>query len=619
MVLAKENRAELEKVLKYYDGKDSISRMKYDAACFLIENMPGKHTLTCTEFEKIKSEIYTLALEQNCSPYRAFELLEEKYGQLEDSKFEKIYDIDVITAEYLIKNIEFAFKVWLEAPWGEHISFERFCEEILPYRVDNEPLEDWRELFYNTFQPILESHLKIDNSVRACQYIYVELSKKNWLFDVKLLFPHLGAKTLLESRYGNCMDRCDLVVYAMRSVGIPCGIDFLMQSPEKKNPKHFWNYMTDEKDRCIAFAIEDMMPDTIRQQPHYRIGKVHRKCFASQDESYVLKLGLENIPPNFRDLYMKDVSVLYFPDERMDIPIDIADGIIYLNVFNNKDWIPIGTIPVKNKRARLEHFEPNIVYLLSRYNNEKSEKLYIPFIYNGMGIYHFLWADTTQLQTIRIDRKYPSSDRLRLFQERLLGGQFQGANGPDFNDSQLLYMIDTIPELAYQNVYINNNNKQFKYLRYLSGKNGHCDIAEIDFFDKDGKQVQKGKVIGNSVSFWNDPTIKIESVFDGDPLSYFSANDPDGAWVGLELEKPTYIGRIRYLGRNDDNGIRIGDEYELLYFSEEGWKTLGKQTALDSPLVYENVPKGALFWLRNLRRGSEERVFTYENGKQVWW
>jgi hypothetical protein len=36
-------------------------------------------------------------------------------------------------------------------------------------------------------------------------------------------------------------------------------------------------------------------------------------------------------------------------------------------------------------------------------------------------------------------------------------------------------------------------------------------------------------------------------------------------------------------------------------------------------LSYENAPINALFWLRNHTAGVEERIFTYENGEQVWW
>ena len=89
--------------------------------------------------------------------------------------------------------------------------------------------------------------------------------------------------------------------------------------------------------------------------------------------------------------------------------------------------------------------------------------------------------------------------------------------------------------------------------------------------------------------------------------------------MGMDVGSPVEIKEIRYIGRNDDNGIRRGDHYELFYFSEEGWKSLGMQIGEDNCLIYHNVPKGALFWLRNLTRGIEERIFTFENGKQVWW
>jgi hypothetical protein len=40
--------------------------------------------------------------------------------------------------------------------------------------------------------------------------------------------------------------------------------------------------------------------------------------------------------------------------------------------------------------------------------------------------------------------------------------------------------------------------------------------------------------------------------------------------------------------------------------------------------VFENINKNTLwlprlYLLQNLTKGKEERIFTYENGKQVWW
>jgi hypothetical protein len=87
----------------------------------------------------------------------------------------------------------------------------------------------------------------------------------------------------------------------------------------------------------------------------------------------------------------------------------------------------------------------------------------------------------------------------------------------------------------------------------------------------------------------------------------------------MDFGEPVRIEKIIYLPRSDDNNIRMGDEYELFYWSENGWRSLGKQKAKDIKLRFDHVPDNALLWLRDLTRGSEERIFTYANDQQVWW
>lgn len=614
--LAGNNKKELQKVLDHYSKHPSDS-LKYKAACFLIENMPQYYSYTCEKNEKIKKETYKLSLEKKCKPIAAIQILEEIYGKLTSNEYEIEYDVQTIKADYLIHNIEWAFKVWEESPWGKNVPFNRFCEEILPYRVGDEPIEEWREAYYNTFKPVLDSLLESDNSVHACQLIYAELMKKEWLFEPELPLPSMGSKLLLNERFGDCLDRCELFVYALRSIGIPCGIDFLLQAPEKRNPFHYWNYMIDEKGRCIDFALVDMVPDTIKQTPHYKRGKVYRNCYAEQPEA---KLLCQYVPTVNQKTHIKDVSAAYYPNDQIDIPIENTKNKIQLNVFNNKEWIPVAWTGVSDQMATFRHLEPNIVYMLTQVDRTGNRtEQYIPFRYEGVGIYHFFWADTTRLSNVTLDRKYPYTERLEVFQERLLGGKFQGANKIDFSDAETLYEIKTVPNLNFHTIPIGNERHSFRFFRYLSGMGGHCDMGEIEFISLTTGLPLKGKVFGNSNAFGNDSRIVKESLFDNDPLTYFSADDPDNAWVGLDVGTPEKIKEIRYIGRNDDNGIRPGDSYELFYFSENGWKSLGKQVGKDDSLSFRDVPTGALLWLRNLTRGREERIFTYENKKQVWW
>lgn len=72
------------------------------------------------------------------------------------------------------------------------------------------------------------------------------------------------------------------------------------------------------------------------------------------------------------------------------------------------------------------------------------------------------------------------------FSGRMVGGQFQGANVPDFSSGVVtLYTIssgpaDTSPPtLTYQTV---SNTNAFRYVRYLGPASGSCNAAEIQFF-----------------------------------------------------------------------------------------------------------------------------------------
>jgi hypothetical protein len=110
------------------------------------------------------------------------------------------------------------------------------------------------------------------------------------------------------------------------------------------------------------------------------------------------------------------------------------------------------------------------------------------------------------------------------------------------------------------------------------------------------------------------------NAFDGDPLTSFCRFGLEYSWVGLEFKKTVRVNKIIYLPRNDDNCIRDGELYELFYWDNK-WISLGQQTGSNKTyrLTYHNVPTNALLLLHDLTKGTEERIFTYEKGEQVWW
>ena len=101
--------------------------------------------------------------------------------------------------------------------------------------------------------------------------------------------------------------------------------------------------------------------------------------------------------------------------------------------------------------------------------------------------------------------------------------------------------------------------------------------------------------------------------------TYFGRITKGYSWAGLDLGTPKRITKIKYCPRSDTNFILVGDTYELCYWQSGEWVSMGEQIAKDQYIRYENAPSDALYILHNLTRGKEERIFTYENGKQIFW
>ena len=118
----------------------------------------------------------------------------------------------------------------------------------------------------------------------------------------------------------------------------------------------------------------------------------------------------------------------------------------------------------------------------------------------------------------------------------------------------------------------------------------------------------KGKLMGLD-------SIRAQGILDHDPLTMGNFQ-----WIGMDFGKPVSISKIRYLSRNDANGIFPDNDYELFYYDfPQGWVSLGVKTATGYQLEYDQVPTGGLYWLRNHTTGQEERIFTWENGKARFW
>jgi hypothetical protein len=201
----------------------------------------------------------------------------------------------------------------------------------------------------------------------------------------------------------------------------------------------------------------------------------------------------------------------------------------------------------------------------------------------------------------------------------MLGGVFEGSNDAGFIRKDTLFVINKIPDRLLTQVKSKISHKKYRYVRYYGPEGSHCNISEAVFYETGQDTVPlQGKIIGTSGSFNPNDLHEYTNVFDGKTGTSFDYKEPSGGWAGLDLGQSKTIEKIIYSPRNRDNYIRPGDTFELFYMDKE-WKSSGIIKSKSDSLLYKNVPVNALLYLKNHSRGEQERIFTYENGKQIWW
>lgn len=600
--LAETNRGELEKVLLHY--KDS--GQKYDAACFLIENMPKCYSYKGWLIDTLRYWKATTDSFGNIDNKQVVKW--EKYPA---SIMNKEYDIHVITADYLIRNIDQAFEAWKKRPWNKNLSFDDFCELILPYRIGDETLEDWRSAYSQEFSFLLDSVYTGTDMLEAVNVVLDHIKERGFRFNIDFDTPHMGALYLLANRAGKCVDACDLTLYALRSLGIPATIDMYIYESESRMG-HTWDVLRDTSGNYININFFNIAR-TKRDVDGRRIGKVYRYTYGLQKDNLKFLKSKDEIPPLFRHCFIKDVSKDYFKDNlELNLP-DVKADYVYLGIFRSLSaGEGVAMAELKRGKATFKNIESEMIYLPLGYENSTYKPIGYPFFFDGEKAQPYI-PDLSVRETVALKRKaaffYWINDCFR----SVVGAKFEISDRKDFSGSKSFYCIADTPRTNRTFVHLPEPVKG-RYVRCSTVKDKRVELAELSF-SYNGVDVNPLKIEGDAPE---NKHLTIDNVIDGDVLSYYRPKK-EGASFIIDFGKEVCFNELMYMPRNDDNFIRIGDVYELFYHGgKEGWVSLGKKKATDTFLIYDNMPRGALFYLHDITRGKEEQVFRIENGTQVF-
>ena len=243
--LADKNAKELESIQRHYQNNKKKSTM----SLFLINNMIGKQTVDSKSIEK--SQLYfnsfiiyfnTQGRYKNDIQYIICDSIKQLYPYAE-SHPRYLSDLQHISADFLIRHIDYCFHIWQQYPWCKDIDFDTFCKYILPYTTSNCYWEQAADFFEQKYATLRDS---------VCHKSYKEIGKiiaedidktfvQNWvLFSQK----HKGLlpttfENLAKAQIGTCLEANIYKIAALRANGIPAALNTFPNWGNANSP-HFW-------------------------------------------------------------------------------------------------------------------------------------------------------------------------------------------------------------------------------------------------------------------------------------------------------------------------------------------------------------------------------------------
>ena len=240
--LAGDNKLELQKVLDHY-ASDSL---KLKAAIFLIENMPGHYSLDGPYLRQLQRVIDSTGTPYLMKKVILMQPLRYPYSR---QQLRAEPDLEQVKADYLIHQIDQAFRLWTNSPWLEDLTLESFLEYLLPYRIGNEPLDYWRDSIDSRLRERLQEAGR-----------YFDNQKHSPYNMAQIVYGHaLGLDSGKDNLAGipfsakECVFSSQLQLLAYRMVGIPAAIDHVPYWADM-NGFHEWTVVMDTQNKDILAA-----------------------------------------------------------------------------------------------------------------------------------------------------------------------------------------------------------------------------------------------------------------------------------------------------------------------------------------------------------------------------
>lgn len=341
------NRIELTKTIgNYLRPEDSL---KLKAAYFLISNMPRQYSIDFSLKDSLGNEIsynpQTISTEDEFLSY--WDNLEDQLGGVSFEAEKFTLDRDTIEAETLIETINLAIET-RSYPWSLNYSFDDFLIGVLPYRIGNEHIEQWRPFLKDWFLPLLPEKIKHDP--REVAHWVNNYINDNFRFDIRYIKKSevQPIRSMFAAKAGNYQDLSYLKVNVLRSLGIPSYLNYIPYFADSTYSYYFVSFLnTEHKYEVLPHKGHELLLEQTN-----RIPKIYRRTILEMKTGLFAQKNIEKTTPPFLGHYhYEDVTSMYLGVENITFNGECYDSLVYLTVFNDKKWRAIDWAICKNDQA----------------------------------------------------------------------------------------------------------------------------------------------------------------------------------------------------------------------------------------------------------------------------
>jgi len=366
LAAAGDNAPQLRRFLDHFAASGDAQKAK--AAEFLVANMAPHGFTEVALYDANETEVPYNALE-----YDDFEqalaariALEKDHKGLHMKRKRHDADIRTLSADYLIEQTDQAFDAWRTLPWASGVTFDTFCNYVLPYRGSGEPPDRWRTPCREALAETLPA--ADPNDIRAVSKL-CNKQRGRWVQFRKKCYLHptdQGFDDMRRTGLGRCEDLSNMRSYLNRANGIPMTSDYT-PAWARGNNNHAWNALLDGNGRAYP-----------PNKPMRNAAKVYRKMYAMQPDLPAFHAAEgETIPPWLAGRCYRDVTAEYRPVHDVTVSLTRRPGPkgtwAYLCVFNSGRWTPIaaGRIDRDANSAAFPDLGDHIAYLPAYFVGKK--------------------------------------------------------------------------------------------------------------------------------------------------------------------------------------------------------------------------------------------------------